>query len=179
MTFMQRLRKFRYAHAGVAAVEFAVLAPMMVFLLLGSVDLIDLLGVNRRAQNVSASISDVVSRDTEISNDEVDGLWAAANVLMQPENGMDMNLRVTSITIQNPTTARVVWSEGRGMSALTANSTIALPDDMMIPGTSVILTETEFPYATPLGILTYAPVELKHRAYRRSRLVDPIPRVVS
>ena len=51
---------------------------MMIFLLFGSVDLIDVLGANKRAQNAAASLADVVARDTEISNAEIAGLWAAS-----------------------------------------------------------------------------------------------------
>ncbi|MEJ0060037.1 MAG: TadE/TadG family type IV pilus assembly protein [Terricaulis sp.] len=43
-----RLRRFARAKSGLAALEFALLAPMMVFLLFGSVELIDALGANRR-----------------------------------------------------------------------------------------------------------------------------------
>jgi hypothetical protein len=52
-----------------------------------------------------------------------------------------------------------------------------LPAAMMNPGTSMILAETTFEYDSPLGFLLEEGVTLEHQAYRRSRLVDPIPRV--
>lgn len=173
----QRLRRFSAAKKGLAALEFAIIAPMMIFLLFGSVDLIDVLGANKRAQNAAASIADVVARDTEVSNAEIAGLWEALDILMFPNAGQSMQMRVTSVRIVNSSTARVVWSEGRGMTPRTTNSTVSLPGAMMTPGTSVIMTESEFPYETPLGFLIAAPTTLRHEAYRRSRLVDPIPRV--
>jgi hypothetical protein len=107
----------------------------------------------------------------------VTGLWAALDVLMFPDAGDGMQIRVTSITITSATNAEVVWSEGQGMTARTANSTVDLPALMMTPGTSVIMAETVYPYETPLGFLHTGPMNLEHTAYRRSRLVDPIPRV--
>lgn len=173
----QRLQQFASAKRGLAAVEFAIIAPMMIFLLFGTVELIDVLGANKRAQNAAASLADVVARDTEVSNAEITGLWSALDVLMFPDDSVNMQVRITSVTIVDATTARVVWSEGHGMSARVANSPVDLPAQMMVAGTSVIMAETVYPYDSPLGILISGPMNLTHEAYRRSRLVDPIPRV--
>lgn len=178
MKLMRTLRRFGKATGGLAALEFAILVPMMVLLLFGSVDVIDMLNANRRAQNVAASLSDVIARDTEVSTQEVNGLWTAAEVLLFPSNPGDMQMRISSISIESATTARVVWSEGHGgMAPRTNNSTITLPAAMMQSGTSVILTETVFTYTSPLGLVLSAPITMRHNAYRRSRLIDPIPRV--
>lgn len=177
MSLMQRLRRFLTAKKGSAALEFALIAPMMIFLLFASVDLLDVLSVNKRVQNATASIADVAARDTEISNAEVAGFWAALNVLMVPDSGADLDIRITSVNIVNSTTARVVWSEGRGMTPRTVNSTVTLPQEMMTPGTSVMMAEATYSYESPLGFLLPGPVTIRREAYRRSRLVDPIPRV--
>lgn len=173
----RRLRRFARAKKGLAALEFAIIAPMMIFLLFGSVDLIDVLGADKRAQNAAASLADVVARDTEVTNSEVTGLWAALDVLMYPDDASVMEMRLTSVRIDSATSARVVWSEARGMSARTAGSSIALPARMMTPGTSVIVAETVYPYEALLGFLFTGTKNLSHDAYRRSRLVDPIPRI--
>lgn len=171
------LRKFARAKSGLAALEFAILLPMMVVALFGSIDLIDTLSANKRAQNVTASLSDVVARDTEVSDAEVSGLWAATNILMYPNSSTAMQVRVTSVSITSATSATVVWSEGHGGYApRVANSTVSLPSAMMNAGTSVIMTETIYPYSPPLGFI-FPSITLTHTAYRRSRLVDPIPRV--
>jgi Flp pilus assembly protein TadG len=177
MRMSRTLRRFGRAKKGLAALEFAILAPMMIFLLFGSVDLLDMLDTNRRVENSAASLADVVARDTEISNSEVTGLWAALGVLMFPDQGTAVEARITSIQVVSATSAKVVWSEGHGMAALVSNSSITLPGGMMNPGTSIIMTEARMEYSAPLHILTGGATTLSHVAYRRSRLVDPIPRV--
>jgi Flp pilus assembly protein TadG len=178
MRLIAQIRAFARANNGLAAVEFALLAPMMVFVLFASVDLLDALNANRRAQNVAASIADVVARDTEVSNSEVNGIWAAANILMFPDDGDEMDLRVSSILIVNATTARIMWSEGHnGYSPRTPNTTITLPAAMMTPGSSIIMAEGRYNYDPPLGFLFGDGIPLAHTSYRRSRVVDPIPRV--
>lgn len=179
MNWIRNLRRFARENKGVAALEFAIIAPLlMVPLLLGSVDLIDVMGANKRAQNAAASLADVVARDTEISNAELSGLWAGLNILMYPNNPGSMEIRITSISIVNASTARVVWSEGHGgMSARQAGTTVALDSRMMTVGTSIIMVESVYKYDAPLGFLFQNQVRMTHNAYRRSRLVDPIPRV--
>lgn len=179
MKLMQRLRKFSRAKGGVAALEFAIIAPLlMVPLLLGTVDLVDVLGANKRAQNAAASLADVVARDTEVSNAELASLWRALDVLMYPNDPAQMEMRLTSVSIVNASTARVVWSEGHGgMTARNAGSTVALDARMMQVGTSIIMAESVYKHDTPLGFLFQNQVRLTHNAYRRSRLVDPIARV--
>lgn len=179
MKLMQSLRRFARENKGVAALEFAIIAPLlMVPLLLGSVDLIDVMGANKRAQNAASSLADVVARDTEISNDELSSLWRGLDVLMYPNLAAPMEIRISSISIVNATTARVIWSEGHGgMAARTANSTVSLDNRMMVVGSSLIMVESTYKYDAPLGFLFQNQVRMTHTAYRRSRLVDPIPRV--
>jgi len=173
-----RFRRFGAAKSGLAALEFAIILPMMVFLLLGSVDLLDALSVNRRAENVAASLADVVARDTAVTNAEMTGIWSALNLLMYPGTDASMSERVTSINIASASSAVVVWSEAQhGLSPRAANSTVTLPSQMMVAGTSVIMAETVYHYQSPLNFLYSGSVDFPHTVYRRSRLVDPIPRV--
>jgi Flp pilus assembly protein TadG len=176
MMLLQRLRRFGFAKKGSAAVEFALIAPMMMFLVFGSVDLLDALNLNKRVQNATASVADVAARDTEISTAEIDNFWAALDVLMFPTDGDAVRIRISSVRIASASSATVVWSRSHGgMSQRSNGSTVALQSAMMTPGTSLIMTETEYDYRSPLGFLMAAPITLKHVAYRRSRLVDPIP----
>ncbi|MEZ5956832.1 MAG: TadE/TadG family type IV pilus assembly protein [Hyphomonadaceae bacterium] len=179
MKLMQTLRRFARENKGVAALEFAIIAPLlMVPLLLGTVDLIDVMGANKRAQNAAASLADVVARDTEVSNAELAGIWRALDILMYPNDPGSMEIRISSISIVNASTAQVVWSEGHGgMSARSAGSTVSLDSRMMQVGTSIIMVESAYKYDAPLGFLFQNQVRMTHEAYRRSRLVDPIPRV--
>lgn len=179
MKLMQTLRRFAHENKGVAALEFAIIAPLlMVPLLLGTVDLIDVMGANKRAQNAAASVADVVARDTEISNAELAGMWRALDILMYPNDPGTMEIRITSVSIVNASTAEVVWSEAHGgMAARTTGSTVSLDNRMMQVGTSIIMVESVYNYDAPLAFLFQNQVHMTHEAYRRSRLVDPIPRV--
>ena len=171
--------RFARAKQGLAALEFAILAPMMVFVLFASIDLLDMLDTNNRLENAAVSLADVVARDTEVTDAEVDGFWQALDVLMFPNNGAVVDMRISSVSIEANGTARVIWSEGHGLAPRPGNSTLTLSEmsaGLRTPGTSVIMSEAEMEYNGPLSFLLAGAVTLSHDAYRRSRLIDPIPR---
>lgn len=196
--------RFARAKDGTAAVEFALLAPLMVVVLFGSIELINLLQANRRVENTAISLADVISRDTEVDDDEIDGVWAAVAPLMFPSAAVGMDLRVTSISLDQDGNAEVVWSEVCGVqnsgqcgassyAQLNEGASVSSSDlpQSNTPGSSLIRVETTFLYRPLIGFfgvetpsggggqrLTHrsAPVALTHTAFRRSRLVDPIPR---
>lgn len=198
---LQRLNRFAGDRKGLAAVEFALILPMMVLLLLGSVEIVNILQSNRRAENTAASLADVISRDTEVSNAEITGLWSAATPLMFPDNPVGLDVRITSIQFDASRQGRVVWSErcalmagnncgASGFAQLMPGAIVPnaeMPDAMRLPSTSVVRVETSYRYRPRMGFFFTDDTRrlrrdatertLRHAAYRRSRLVDPIPRV--
>ncbi|HVV32464.1 MAG TPA: hypothetical protein VHC73_04475, partial [Vitreimonas sp.] len=63
------------------------------------------------------------------------------------------------------------------LSPLNKNSTVSLPSAMMQNGSSLIMAETVYRYNSVLGFLFSGTMRMTSTSYRRSRLVDPIPRV--
>jgi TadE-like protein len=162
---------------GLAALEFALTAPMMILVLFGSIEVTELLATNRRSQNTAASIADVVSRDTVITDEEISDLWTAANTLMYPNSAGPLKMRVSSVRIVDATTAEVLWSDGHnGLSPLAEGSPVVLPAGMMIPNTSVIMAETVYHYVPPIGVFLEVAFDLDHIEYRRPRVADPVTR---
>ena len=174
LVFLRRLSSDR---RGLAALEFALIAPVMVLVLFGSVELTELLGANRRAENTTASVADVISRDTDVTTPELTDLWTAAATLMYPNSATPLQMRVSSVQINSASDARVLWSDGyHGYSPRGAGSAVALPSGLMIVGTSIIMTETNYHYIPPIGVFLHVAMDLSHTEYRRPRVADPVTR---
>ena len=188
------LRRFGRSKRGVAAVEFAIVAPMMLFIAFGIVEVTFALQANRRVENVASSLADIISRDDNgVSQAELDDLWNAVRPLMWPSRDTGMQVRVSSVLITSPTRAEVVWSEGHGGYAPRAvASTVTLPSGMMTQGSSFILGEVIYPYEPAIGFVfgpnglhtLLAPgsassttFNITHQSVRRSRFIDPVPRI--
>jgi Flp pilus assembly protein TadG len=174
---MQRLRRLFGDARGLAALEFAIIAPMMVLVLFGTVELTQALATNRRAENVAASIADIVARDTIIDDAEMDDLWFAINALMFPDTPTNMKMRVTSVTFDASGAATAHWSEGHnGWAPFAAGASVPIPTGMRIPDTSLIMTQTSYRYTPPIGVFLKVAFDLEHTEYRRPRVADPVER---
>lgn len=177
MRLVARLRRFARARKGLAALEFALIAPMMVFLLFGAVELIDALDVDQRVQNAASSLADVVSRDTEVSNTELSGLWTALDILMYPDTSTNMSACITSISIDAAGNSHTVWSEQHNGFGTCPSADVSLSASMRQPNTSLIVAETHYNYSPRLNFVFSGAFQMRHITYRRSRIVDPIQRV--
>lgn len=173
---MGKTHSFAQDRSGMAAVEFAIIAPLMLLVLFGTVELTEALATNRRAENVAASVADIVARDVIITDDEIDDLWTAADALMYPNSAAPMSMRVTSVNIVSDTEAEVLWSEGHGMGALSPGDSVSIPAGMMIAGTSIVMTESSYLYTPPIGVFMDVAFNLDHTEYRRPRVADPVDR---
>lgn len=174
---MNCLIRFARDRRGLAALEFALIAPMMIVVLFGAIELTELLATNRRAENTTASIADVISRDTTVSNAEVSDLWSAASALMYPNASGPMKMRVSSIQVETASSAKVLWSEAaNGYTARSKGSAMTLPAGMMVAGTSVVIAESSYNYVPPIGVFLDIAINLNHIEYRRPRVADPVTR---
>jgi Flp pilus assembly protein TadG len=186
------LKRFARNRRATAAVEFALVAPTMLFIAFGTVEITHALQANRRVENVATSLADVISRDDVVTNAELQDLWGAIEPLMWPNTDAGIQVRVSAISITSPSQAVVVWSDGYGgYTPRTVNSPVPLPAGMMTQGTSVIMGEVIYPYNPAIGFVfgqgglhtllgghstSGGGFNITHRAVRRARLVDPVQR---
>jgi Flp pilus assembly protein TadG len=172
------LARFGINRSAQAGVEFAIIAPAMLFSLMMSFDLVDLMQANKRVENVSASISDVISRDVIVSDDEMNDVFASIDALLFPTPVTALRVRVTSITVDNRGRATVVWSEARGgFAPRAAGAAITIPAALRVPNRGLVLAETQIRYRAPLGILSPTAWSLRQDEYRRPRIADPVMRM--
>lgn len=91
---------------GVAMVEFAICAPILMLLLLGSLEGSRFLIINQKQEKIAFTVADVVAQSTDLTTTGIDQLLAATQDMMDPftfgANGMVLITSVTKNTGQNP-----------------------------------------------------------------------------
>jgi hypothetical protein len=178
-SFIRSAVRFGVDRKGIAAVEFALIAPMMLMLLFVSFELTDTLGAVKRAENTAASLADVVSRDVIVTDAEIDDVFEAVRWLVWPGDATAVKVRISSLFVDDDGQVEVVWSEGRGMSALSAGAPVSLPGGLRLPQSGIVMVETVTSYRPPLGLFSAVPFEISKTEYRRPRVVDPVARAAS
>lgn len=126
-----RLKRFRTAETGVAAVEFALILPVMVALLLGMSEITQAVGVDRKLTLVSRSLADLSSRDKELTSAMLSDVFSAASVIMQPYDSSRLRMTISNMEVTKTGTnytGKALWSCARGSGAQTRPSTVVYTD---------------------------------------------------
>jgi len=167
---------------GVAALEFALIFPLMLTLYMGSVELFFALSASRRVTDLASAAADLTAQSANISSEDMDNIFKAASNFLKPYGIDNLKITVTSICHDKDDKGRVDWSanynEGAGgVHDYSHGDEIDLPLDdndepvLTIRGTSLILAEVEYEYTSPLGKYVHQTTLADHY-YLRPRLKE-------
>jgi Flp pilus assembly protein TadG len=129
---------------GAAAVEFALIVPVMLTMYFGTMEISQGLEVNKKAGRASSLIGDLVTQQAVITKAEVIAIAGLAQATLQPYNRDVPVVEVVGIQITDEPVpkARVVWSQrvvnGTGGAFLPVGSIISIPSELMIRNTFVV-----------------------------------------
>jgi Flp pilus assembly protein TadG len=164
---------------GIAAVEFALLVPLMLTLWLGSVELSQGIAADRKVTMTARTIADLVSQVQSIGNSDMTNSLNAAAAVMAPYSSTNLKVTVSSITIDANGKATVDWSETLNGTARAKGSTVTLPAALAVPSTSLIWSEVQYAYTPTIGYVVTSTLTLKDQSYMRPRLSNSVTRVYS
>ncbi|KPF81011.1 hypothetical protein IP78_06155 [Brevundimonas sp. AAP58] len=158
---------------GVAAVEFALVVPVLIVCYFGLAEFCQAYMAQKRAQHTTSQIADMVARAPTATRADIDAIFDVGSLIMQPFPEAPLSLRVTSITRGADGIARVDWSRGRGMTPLSGTQTV--PAGLIANGETIIMGETRYAYDSPMDRLLPGITDFGGIHYLRPRLTDRIP----
>lgn len=172
------LSKFAENIRGVATVEFAIIGPVLVALLIFSVNGFDAYRGLRRASVAVDTVSDLVSRKQVMNDTGRDALFATTEALLDRyANGATVSVVISSVEQDEDDNFVAVWSvandngtaHGEFLPAELANELPAIPD-----GESIILTELDFSFRPTFQDLWVGAVNVDQFSIARPRLLAKI-----
>jgi Flp pilus assembly protein TadG len=138
---------------GVAAVEFAMIVPIMFVLFVGSVEFSQAITVDRRVTQVASSTADLVARTKSTSTSEMNGIMEIIAQLMAPYSATPLKLTILNVYSDpnNASDTKVCWSYNHNGGAVnyTNGQSYSLPTGVVQAGESVIVADVTYTY-TPL-----------------------------
>lgn len=168
-------RRFIRDRRGVAAVEFALIAPVLILLYMGLAEVTMALMADRRAGHATAVVADLIAQDTLTTKAELGDTFAIAEEILAPFAGSGMSARVTAIRADANGTPKVVWSYGKGLSAYGKGGTVnGLPDDLMEPFDTLIMSEMNYSYNSAIKYALPNAMVFKEKYYLRPRKLDMV-----
>jgi Flp pilus assembly protein TadG len=168
---LKRLRHFLIAHDGMAAVEFALIAPVMILLFFGALEFAMALDCYTRVNNVAATTADLVAQSTSISSTDAANILNAANSILYPYASAGAKIVVSSLVDNGKGGATVAWSEAQNTAKRAQGSTVAVPAGLIVSGSggSVILAEISYPYTPPTLVVLTGPLNMTDSFYSKPR----------
>ena len=139
---------------GVSAVEFALIAPVMVLLYLGMVEISLALSVDRKVTNAASAIADLVAQDDVITDDEMVDILNASGAIIAPFDVANFSVRISSVSMDLTGDVEVDWSDARGTLARAPGSQPTLPAGVLTNGRSIIWVEVAYAYQAPFREVT-------------------------
>jgi Flp pilus assembly protein TadG len=137
---------------GVSAVEFALLAPVMITVYLGSVELGEGLSIQFKTTLAARTVADLASQYITISSVTMSNILSAASTVVAPYNSANMAVTVSEIGIDASGIAKITWSCSLHGTPHSTGTTISLPSSFSsIKSVSLIWGEVTYPYLPQMG----------------------------
>ena len=160
---------------GVAAFEFAYIAPLMVAMYLGVVELSLALTADRRVTNVASSVADLISQNESLNEADLDAIFNIAESLLNPLNQnvfetSTLKIKVTSVA-QEGGEIKVVWSHAfGGATPDTPGEDYVLPSANLTQElSSIIVAEVTYTHDSLFNYFIPNPIDMEDTYYVRPR----------
>ncbi len=161
---------------GMAAVEFALILPILVMLWIGGVEMTQALSVDRRLNNLASAIGDLAARSKQLIYSDVDNMFDIAPGAMFPYSSTSVRMRITAVNISGGGDATVAWSraEGTGITSYADGEDMndKVPPTLRVPDSQVIMSEVYGTYTPAVGYVITGDVDLDDRMYFVPRLTQ-------
>ena len=172
-----------------AAVEFALVLPVMLTAYLGSVEVGGGVTADRKLSNLSLTLANLTARASGAQKDtDLNSIFNASASVLVPYDYTQVGMVVTSIVFDNanPPNAFAVWSttSGPGVTAMVTDcktklDTTVVPTSIRTANGSVILAQAKYPYKPVIGYVITGTITLSESNFMVPRNLSAVPRTDS
>jgi Flp pilus assembly protein TadG len=147
-----KLRRFATDRKGVAAVEFALIVPLLLCMYFVTVEVGQGIETNKKVGRVGSMVADLVAQQTDMNKDELIAIMKIGQSIVQPYNRGEPKIVVTAIQMTNDASpqADVLWwgqlENGAYTGDVPANMTTTVPAALVSQGAFLIRVEAFLEY---------------------------------
>lgn len=160
--------------AGLAALEFALVLPLMITAMLGTVEVWNLVTSYSKTVSASQTVADLTSQSASLTTAQMNSIVVAAQRVLDPmvSNTTTLGISVVSVGFDAANKPIQLWKFGWGTAAAAAPS-ISGAAGLGVTGDSVILVNLSYT-CIPLIHDIVPQVTFTETSYSRPRLVKKI-----
>jgi Flp pilus assembly protein TadG len=165
---------------GNAAVEFAVIVPLMLVMFFGTIEFSSAVAVDRKISLVAQGLADLASRYGAVYDVDITNFFTIGDAMLTPYSSTPLKTTITEIYIDPSTgVARAQWSKGD--APRTTGSAAPVPANLIARDSSnkiiadqyLIFTEISYLYKPAVGyVMGIGGVPLSDKTYMRPRIAS-------
>ncbi len=152
------LRRGYRSHDGVAAVEFGLLAPVLLIMLVGTYEASRAISMDRRFNTITSTVGDLVSREQDMGDTQAENVATAHAIMevvqhvMEPYPHDTLEVEIMPVMAFGDGTETKLYAPSYKYKNGTVSVSKArctnymLPDGLVAPGGSVIVIESKYTY---------------------------------
>jgi Flp pilus assembly protein TadG len=139
---LSRLGDLLRDRKGVGAVEFALIAPLLLCLYITAFELTIGLSISKRTTRTASTIADLVTQQTAVTPTWLATMKDVTASLFAPYTPQSLSIKVTGVTIDASGNPTVAWSwDQSNARPYAVGSAVNVPTDMRSPSTFVVRAE--------------------------------------
>jgi Flp pilus assembly protein TadG len=144
-----RIRRLVADRRGVAAIEFAMLFPLMLMICFGTIQVSTAVAVDRKVSLTAHTLSDLISQASNITSTDISNAFSTGLAILTPYPSAPLQAKITQIYVTTSLAVQVVWSASSNATAHSCADTITLPATLKVANTYLIMSEVTYNF-TPL-----------------------------
>ncbi len=175
--------RFGQETKGVAAIEFAFLAPLMLLMYVGTMEVSNAVSANRKLSRVSSTVGDLLTQTTCYTDATLTDIMKIADDIMFPFSDT-LKIQINGVKVVGGV-PKVQWSRGYyGALQLATGANYTVPDKIKVEGNFLVAAKIDMNYAPAIGWLTYgtgnnlnrdnSAITMKEEMFLRPRIGDTI-----
>ena len=186
---LRTLRRFIDDRKGVGAIEFAIVAPLLIMTYVGAFEIAVGITVARKVARASSNVSDLLTRNDKTNTTTLAAMKEVTRSVVAPFSQNVYSLKMTGIAIDAGGNAKIAWSRQwsrAGAGAAESESTpytkgdaVTLPANAEAKDSFIVRTEFEMQHPILLMAPTLASrlneITLSKTSYFRARIGKNIP----
>jgi Flp pilus assembly protein TadG len=168
-------RRLAADRRGVAAVEFALVVPVVIVAYLAGFEVMEAATVNRKLTDTTVQIANITSQYTTMSSIDVGNVLGASAQIMTPYPTTSLSIVLSEVTTNAAGAGSITWSQAYQGTALAAGTPVTMPSGFQTPNSNYILVQTTYAYQPVIGGAFVKPISMTNQIFMLPRSSASIP----
>jgi Flp pilus assembly protein TadG len=173
-------RRFARDRRGVAALEFALVVPIVIVVYAAGFEIVEASTVYRKLTDTTVQLANVTAQYTSVTTTDVTNIFGASSQIMSPYSTTPLTVVLSEVQVNASGQGVVQWSEAyQGATALTKSSTVTMPTGFQNNGDYYLIVQTTYDYSPVIGSAFVQPINMSNKIYMLPRQSTNIPCTVA